>query len=91
MNLKNKCNNVSQSAGKLAVDYENIKFLQKIMKMQKWHYLAVKNLSALSQGIAEKHNGDYYCINCLLLFKRENKLKLRKNVKIMTVVIQRNV
>ena len=55
--------------------------------MQKWHYLAVKNLSALSQGIAEKHNGDYYCINCLLLFKRENKLKLRKNVKIMTVVI----
>ena len=88
MNLKNKCNDVSQSAGKVAVDHENIiKFLQKIMKMQKWHYLTVKNLSALSQGIAEMHNGDYYCINCLLLFKRENKLKLHKNVKIMTVVI----
>ena len=31
---------------------------------KKWHYLAVKSLSALLRGITSKHVGDFYCLNC---------------------------
>ena len=31
---------------------------------EKWHYLAVKSLSALFRGITSKHEGDFYCLNC---------------------------
>ena len=31
----------------------------------RWHYLAVKKLSALLRGITSKHNGDFCCLNCL--------------------------
>ena len=30
-----------------------------------WHYLVVKILSALLKGITSKHNGKFYCLNCL--------------------------
>ena len=30
---------------------------------KKWHYLAVKSLSALLRGITSNHNGDFYCLN----------------------------
>ena len=30
---------------------------------EKWHYLAVKELSALLKEIADKHHGDFYCLN----------------------------
>ena len=30
---------------------------------EKWHYLAVKRLSALLNGITSNHNGDFYCLN----------------------------
>ena len=30
---------------------------------KKWHYLAVKKLSALLRGTSN-HNEDFYCINC---------------------------
>ena len=36
---------------------------------EKWHYLAVKNLPALFKGITSKHDGDFYCINCLHSFR----------------------
>ena len=30
---------------------------------EKWHYLAVKKLSASFRGIASNHVGDFYCLN----------------------------
>ena len=30
---------------------------------KKWHYLAVKKLSALLRGIDSKHDGEFYCLN----------------------------
>ena len=39
-----------------------------------------KNLSALLGEIRAKHNGDFHFLNCLHLFRTENKLKLREKV-----------
>ena len=36
---------------------------------KKWHYLAVKQLSALLRGITSKHYGDIYCLNCFPSFR----------------------
>ena len=47
---------------------------------RKWHYLAVKNLSALFRGITSTNNGDFYCINCLHSLRTKTKLKTHKNV-----------
>ena len=34
-----------------------------------WHYLPVKKTpSALLRGITSKHDGDFYCLNCLHSF-----------------------
>ena len=33
-----------------------------------WHYLSVNKLSALLRGITIKHDGDFYCLNCLHSF-----------------------
>ena len=33
---------------------------------QDWYYLALKKLSPLLKGIISKHDGDFYCLNCLL-------------------------
>ena len=38
-----------------------------------WSYLVVKKFFALLQGITSKHNGDFYCSNCVHLFRTENK------------------
>ena len=46
---------------------------------KKWHYLAVKKSSALFRGITSKHEGDFYCLNCLLSFRTKNKLKKHKS------------
>ena len=46
---------------------------------QRWHYLAVKKLSALLHGITSKHKGDF-CLNCLHSFRTENKLKYNEKV-----------
>ena len=35
----------------------------------RWHYLAVKKLSALLRVITLKNNGDFYCLNSLVLFE----------------------
>ena len=34
---------------------------------KKWHYLAVKKLSALFRGITLKNNGDFHCFNCFMM------------------------
>ena len=33
---------------------------------KRWHYLAVKRLSALFRGITSKHVGDFYYLNCFM-------------------------
>ena len=45
-----------------------------------WHYLVIKKLSVLLRGTASKHNGDFYCLNCLHSFRTEDKLKSHKKV-----------
>ena len=40
---------------------------------KQWHYLAVKNLSALLIGITSKHHHDFSCLNCLYSFATEKK------------------
>ena len=40
---------------------------------RQWHYLPVKNLSALLRGISSIHNGDFYCLNCLHSFATNKK------------------
>ena len=42
---------------------------------KKWHYLAVKSLSALLRGILSNHAGDYYCSNCFHSKSTDNALK----------------
>ena len=51
-----------------------------IADSEKWHYLAVKNLSALLRGITLNHVGNFYCLNCLHSYRTENKLKKHENV-----------
>ena len=47
---------------------------------QRWHYFAVKKISAFLHGITSKHKGDFYCLNCLHSSRTENKLKSHKKV-----------
>ena len=44
----------------------------------RWHYLEVKELSALIRGITSKHQGDFYCLNFLHSFATEKKLESHK-------------
>ena len=41
---------------------------------EKWHYLAVKEASALFCKVTSKHDGDFYCLNCLDSFRTKDKL-----------------
>ena len=59
---------------------ENQVIILMITDGKKWHYLAVKKLSALFKGIKSKHDGDFYCLKCLHSFRTENKPKKHKNV-----------
>ena len=47
---------------------------------EKWHYLAVKELSALLKEIADKHHGDFYCLNWFHSFATESKLQSYKRL-----------
>ena len=53
---------------------ENQVILLMITGGKKWHYVAVKKLSALLRGITSKHDGDFYCLNCFHSFRTETKL-----------------
>ena len=44
---------------------------------ERWHYLAVKKLSALWRGIMSKHCGDFYCVNSK---RRRIELSCRKKI-----------
>ena len=41
---------------------------------KKWHYLAVKSLSALFRGVTSNHDGELYCLNCFHSHSTEKKL-----------------
>ena len=47
---------------------------------KKWHYLAVKSLSALLRGITSNHDGDFYCLNCFHSYRTKEKLKKHEKV-----------
>ena len=46
----------------------------------KWHYLALKSLSALLRGITSNHNRDFYCLNCVHSYSTKEKLEKHENV-----------
>ena len=59
-----------------------------ITDCKKWHYLAMKNLSALLKGITSKHVGDFDCLNCFHAYTTKNSLEKHKNcAKIMIIVV----
>ena len=39
-----------------------------------------KELPALLRRITSKHDGDFYCLNCLYSYWTKNKLKMHENV-----------
>ena len=45
-----------------------------------WHYLAVKNISGLLRGITSNYNSDFYCLNCLHLYRTKSKLKKHEKI-----------
>ena len=47
---------------------------------KKWHYLAVRSLSALFRGITSSNNEDFCCLNCFHSYRTLNKLKKHKKV-----------
>ena len=47
---------------------------------EKYHYLAVNNLSALLQGNSSNYKGDFYCLNCFNSFTSKNKLKEHEEI-----------
>ena len=47
---------------------------------KRWHYLAVRSLSALLRGISSSNNGDFYCFNCFHSYRTLNKLKRHERV-----------
>ena len=59
---------------------ENQVILLMITDGEKWHYLAVKKLSALLRVITSNHNGDFYCLNRFRAYTTENKLENHKKL-----------
>ena len=67
---------------------ENQVILLMISGGEKWHYLAVKKMSALFRGITGNNHGDFYCLNCFRLYTTENKLESHKKyAKIMIIAL----
>ena len=42
---------------------------------KRWHYLAVRSLSAFLRGISSSNSGDFYCFNCFHSYRTHNKLE----------------
>ena len=47
---------------------------------ERWHYLAVRTLSALLSGISSSNNRDFYCLNCFHSNRTLNKLERHERV-----------
>ena len=54
---------------------------------EKYHYLAVTNLSGLLQGNSSNHKGDFYCLNCFNSYTTKINLKNMKKYVIITIVV----
>ena len=65
---------------KYNLKHENQVILLMITDGGKWHYLAVKRLSALLRRITSKDKGDFYCLNYFHSYTTEKKLEKHKNV-----------
>ena len=50
---------------------ENQVILLMISDGEKWHYLTIRSLSALLNGVASNHNGDSYCLNCFHSYRTQ--------------------
>ena len=46
-----------------------------ISEGEKYHYLAITNLSGLLQVNSSNHEGEFYCINCFNSYTSKNKHK----------------
>ena len=67
---------------------ENQVILLMITDGEKWHYLALKSLSALLNGITSNHNGYFYCLNCFRAYTTKMNLKhIKRHAKIMIIVM----
>ena len=51
-----------------------------ISNAERWHDIAVKKLTALLRRILSKLDGDFYCLNCLHLFRIKNKIESQKKI-----------
>ena len=79
---------VKQNSKKINVVYKskhnNKRKKQVILLMigdgQKYHYLAVTNLSALLQVLSSNHKEDFYCLNCFNSYATKNKLKEHEEI-----------
>ena len=67
---KSKCN----------LKRENQVILLMISDGEKWHYLPVRSLSSLLNGVTSNHNGDSYCLNCFHSYRTKGPLE--KHMKI---------
>ena len=47
---------------------------------EKYHYLAVTNLSGLLPGNSSNHEGYFYCLNCFNSYTSKNKLKEHEEI-----------
>ena len=47
-----------------------------------------KKLSALLRVITSKHDGDFYCLNCLNSFRTENKVKSHKKTLKIKIFVE---
>ena len=44
-------------------------------RVENWHYLAVKSISALFREVMSNNNADFYCLNCSHSYRTNNTLK----------------
>ena len=44
-------------------------------RVENWHYLAVKSISALFREVISNNNADFYCLNCSHSNRTNNTLK----------------
>ena len=59
---------------------DNQVILLMITDNEKWHYLAVKNISGLLRAITSNHDGHFYCLNCFHSYTTEKKLKKHQRI-----------
>ena len=67
---------------------ENQVILLLITDGEKWHFLAVKSLSALLRLKIGNNHGDFYCLNCFRAYTAEINLKaIKRYAKIIIIAV----